>query len=262
MHDIRSAWIIYKNHFPAVYQHWSVITSGLLMTIFTVFTHVEKEQYGVFLFSISVLDVSGDPISALQLVFFDYFSIVWAVVCIGFVPVKILVPVVQSYTVSNSLWLRLAPTNIFTLALYRVLLVMIPSLSFGLMTSLWCGVFSLVHGIPYSMIVYPVYSLLAFILFTGSISILMAGRPTTLMEVRYAYVFLALIIPVLFLLLKNKLVYKFDGIFPFVFPYRADKLGFETLPGTITAIVMGVVLILFVLGINYIRILSQKNQKQ
>lgn len=262
MNNIKKGWIIYRNHFPSVYKHWTVVVSILLMLLFTFFTSLEADKSIIYFFSLPILDTMADRNFAFQVVFFDFFTVIWTIICLGFVPVKILAPVVQSYTVSNLLWLKLGPTNRYDLTLYRVMLVIIPACVFGIVSVLWALLFSTVHQIPFSEIIYPVYSLLAFILFTGSISLCMSGKPTTLIEVRYAYIFVILVIPVLLFLLKSKIIYKLNGRYPFVFPYRADKLGFETLPGTITAIVIGVILILIITGVNYIRIISQKYQNQ
>ncbi|MFM9948613.1 MAG: hypothetical protein ACKV1O_11800 [Saprospiraceae bacterium] len=259
MNNIRSAWTIYKNHLTPLYRHWTVIFSVILMLLFTFFTSLDERQYAITFFSLPIFDVQSDKNSAFQYVFFDYFEIIWGVICLGFVPFKILVPVVQSYTVSNSLWLRLAPTNTYILALYRAMLVLIPTIVFGVVALLWEFLFSIVHGLSFSLIGYPVCSMLAFMLFTGSLSICMAGKPTTMIEIRYAFIFIAFIIPIVLGSLKSKFIYTLNGIYPLVFPYDADELGFETLPGTITAIVIGIAIIILILGINYFRIVSQKH---
>lgn len=179
---------------------------------------------------------------SLKYAFYDLFIAGWIVV-VFFVFNKVLMPVTTSYMVSQSLWLRLASTNNTTLVISRIFQVFSATGLVFFISLIWVLAYSFRHQIGFHELVAAVYGASGYVLLSGGIIILLSGKPTTGIERRYAFVVLAMSIPVLLYLIgKNaNVIRRFDGFFPYALPLGLKDTTFESVRAYKTAGMIGAI---------------------
>ena len=156
---------------------------------------------------------------ALHYAFYDLYRCNWLLV-VFFVFNWVLMPLTSSYTVSQSLWLRLSGASYVALALSRILQALFAALLILLVSLVWVVVFALRHGLNFGDLMPPIYGLLAYVIFSSGLIIIMFGKPTTRMTRRTAYVVLAFSIPILLYVIGKNLevIHWSNGYFPYTVP--------------------------------------------
>lgn len=179
-----------------------------------------------------------DPEASLQRVFYDFFAFGWLPFVL-FVFSRVLLPVNMSYTVSQSLWLRLSHTSSMTLVAARLLQVLAATVLASGVGLLWILLYSTLHGIGANLLQHAVFGIACYTLLAGGIVIVLAGRPNLQAEKRFAFVVLAAALPFLLYLIGKHLGSRFDGFFPYAVPLGAKAANWDTTKAYLTAGTLG-----------------------
>lgn len=260
MIELRRAWILFKNNLRCQYRSKAILwilVYGILLTFFTTW----NEELGmVKLATFPVGELGEERLYALQDAFYDYVFVLYIPVILFYIRTQVLGPIAQSYTVSNSLWLRLAPTKPVSLALYRSLIVIGGTFFLAVTCFLWASLFSIWHNIPLRLLFQSVYSLTGYTLLTGGIIILFKGKPTQSLEMRQAHVWVVISIPFILYFFKDIGSRNFGSIYPFAAPYFKHVIGETTLHGTTAAAILGLILMSLNVAYTGIRFSNTSNQ--
>lgn len=260
MIELRRAWILFKNNLPFQYRSKAIlwiIAYGILLTFLTTWN---IEQGMVNLATFTVGELGEERIYALQDAFYDYVFVLYIPVILFYIRTQVLGPIAQSYTVSNSLWLRLAPTKPISLALHRSFIVIGGTFFLTVTCFFWASLFSLWHNIPLRLLFQSIYSLTGYTLLTGGIIIIFKGRPTQSLEMRQAYVWMVILVPFILYFFKDIGSRNFGSFYPFVAPYLKHVIGKTTLHGTTAAAILGLLLMSLNVAYTGIRFPNTSNQ--
>jgi hypothetical protein len=179
-----------------------------------------------------------DREASLQRVFYDFFALGW-LLFVFFMFSRVLLPVNMSYTVSQSLWLRLSHTSTITLTAARLLQVLAAIVLASGASLLWVILYSSFHGIGVSLLQHAVFGIAGYAFLSGGVIVFFSGRPNLQTEKRFALVVLAASLPFLLYLIGKHLGSHFDGFFPYAVPIGAKSANWDNTKASITAVALG-----------------------
>lgn len=243
MSELAKAWVIYQNVLPRQWRNRTLLVYVVGALLFTILTTWNSDQTMVNLAGIPIGDLEERRF-AFQDAFYDYVFLAYIPLLPFYIRTFILAPVTESYTVSNSLWLRLAPTRPVTLALYRMLIVVGGTVILWGVGFIWSVVFALWHDIPLGLLQQAIYSFAGFTLFAGGLITLLKGNPTQTIEMRQAYVWLVMLIPIGLYFFRETGSNALGPFYPFAAPYLKHTIGEITLNGTTAAALFGLLLLI------------------
>ena len=174
---------------------------------------------------------------------------------VAFIWPKLLFTLRRSFTISETLWIKFNQTSNATIVLARVLFIL-GSAGFVLLVSLiWALLFSVYHGVSFSILYIPILGLLGHILFATGITLWVCSSHRLRSDLGTLLTFLALIIPVLFEPLKMR--FRQLGEF---FPHSMPLSLSQTLPSTETAYICSALVGLVLIFFSFVKILKPFNQ--
>lgn len=235
--------VFWKQHLKSILL--TIIALVITVTVLTLFVSWD-DTIGKAMFINFYIGLAGEPREyALQFVFYDYFLLFWALIFFFLLPFKVLTPLTMSYTVSNSLWLRMTTVKWEYIQLARVFYVMSMSILIFCVGMFWAILFSFYQNLPFKMLFEAVFSLSVYTVFSGSIILLLRGSPIDSVEKRQTYVMISLLIPIALYILAKNLSPKVYGLLPFTFPLRANQLSYVSLRGNFMALLLALLFLLF-----------------
>ena len=180
---------------------------------------------------------------ALQYAFYDLYRSAW-ILAVFFVFNRVLMPVTMSYTVSQSLWLRLSQASPMALTLSRVLQVLFAALLLWGFSLVWMLVYAWRHGLSPADLIPASWGLTAYVLLAGALILVMWGKPNTRMPQRTAFAIVAASIPMLLYFFGNEpqIIRHSGGYFPYAVPLGLREMSLEAMRAYTGALVLGVVL--------------------
>lgn len=249
---LAKAWILYKNHFS--YQIKSKMIWFLIFwAVVTVLGTSWDENYEMVRFlSIKVGNVGDTRVFALQDIFVQLFQLTWLIVLFFYNPMYVLIPISQSYTVSNTLWLRLSPVSHVCIEIMRSLIIFGIALFFYFAGIIWAMSFSIFHGVGIRLLIQPATSLLGFMFMTGGLMMWVSPGIRANTEIRYAVSIIVSAIPLILFIFRHSLSNILGLLLPYAYPYSSANLSSATLKASISAALFGVILGLFKLIFNLV----------
>lgn len=246
MKELKQAYILYNNY---VISNWRYIVFCILLIIgislFVTFSIQWNSEFGKVQFLNVLVGLNGEPREyALQYAFFDYFKLTWVVLLLVFFPWKVLSPISESYTVSNTLWLRLSSATDLSITIYRVLIILITTVVVASISFFWIMLFSIIQSIPISMLWEAGLAITSYVLFSGGLIISLRGKSTLPLNIRQIFVILAWIVPLSFYAFRVFFSERMHGFFPFSFPYGANELSYKTIRASFSACALGILLLI------------------
>lgn len=260
--EINNSFTIYSNLLKTQISHWTLKIFVLVGIITTLALNWDTELERVKFFSIPIGKLGEEKIYALQDAFFDMFIIGWILSLLFYIKPLILSKVTNSFTISNSLWLKFMPITSMTKAISRVFAIIIPTLLITLLSIFWACFFSIYHNVPIKLLIPAISSLTSFSLFTGGLILLYKGHPNTNLQFRQAVVVLVLCVPLIIFIFRKILIEISPYFVPFCAPYTSDIIGKTTTVGTISSFVLGIsLLILHILISKFKNLKISTNEK-
>lgn len=249
---MKKAWVLYQNVLPGQLRSRALLVYAIYALLLIFLTTWNADETMVNLAGFTVGDLE-ERTFAFQDAFFDYVFMAYIPLLPFYVRSHILGPVAESYTVSNSLWLRLAPTKPLTLALYRLLIVIGGTLILWSVSFVWSVLFALWHGLPLGLLQQSIFSLAGYTLLTGGLITLCKGRPTHTIELRQAFVWMIMLVPIGLYVFRAAGTSRLGAFYPFAAPYLKHNIGADTFNGTLAAAVLGLALLLANATYSYLK---------
>lgn len=182
--------------------------------------------------------------------FFSMFFIAWVMKIIA-----------DSFTISNTLWLRLNNTTSFTLALSRVLYVITMALGIVIFAVIWVVLFGLKNSFFDKYLLLPFFFFLSvYFLLTGVI-ILFYTFWGTFLNQEFSSIILVFFILIGISLFKEKVNSSWIRFLPTVFPAEITTLKSTTQTGYWINAAIGLIAMIIHLTYNYTLNYNNKNEK-
>ena len=201
-----------------------ILAIGCLLTCL-VHWDPEKNILGIGPLEFPEVSVEQGEDRILSVFFYELISWSWIGFMVFFFVQHILYPLANSFSASQTLWLRLTPASSLELAFARLIVV---AASMG-----WIGAqcfalglfYSIMHGQSLPELMLPVLGLMSHILFASGIILVFRLTPTTSASTRAGVVFIALLTPVVLSIIGNQLTEAFHGFFPYTSPFITESTG-------------------------------------
>ncbi len=215
-HPVYTLTLFYAEWLRPVRQSAWVLIAAILMISGTLLFHWDSEARVLRLAFWTI--ARPDREDGLLDLFREWSSVVW-LLFLPWLSRHVLLPLTNSFTVSESLWLRLAKTTHLTLALARGAVVVLAAVLLGSGMALWAAVFAYKQQVDWAPLLWIAAGVTGYVLLTGSLTILWQGKPTLTLKQRHSQVFLVMGIPFALTGLAYLIGYKVDGFLPFAFPF-------------------------------------------
>ena len=141
-----------------------------LLQIISVFI-IQYDGENVFLLNTIVVNSGINKKEALEFVYYEYFSLSWILFSTLYLLPKLLLPLSNSFSVNQLLWLRLTPCSPIEIATTRVLWVISWAIWLSFSGIIWLLLIIYHHRIFLDNIFLDITGLASYIIFTGSIVI-------------------------------------------------------------------------------------------
>ena len=218
--------------------------SGILILIaISLISQWNEGAYWVEFFAIHS-SPREDKLDAFRGYFFELFSVGWLYLS-AVLYHRFLLPLSTSFTVSETLWLRLSAISYRQLNLARISTVLAWTILVGAIGLLWVGTFTLVHGLAFNQLSMAIYGLTGYTLMIGGLTLFLEGSPTTSLKSRFSLASLITLIPFLFTLICWLFRARLDGMMPFSAPFVFHFEEINVARGFLLANLFGIMLLLY-----------------
>lgn len=234
------------------------ITTIIMMV--TLLTSWDENLKQLSFFGISFYNGSRDV--ALQSLFIDWFNFWWILLIFIIIYPYFLVPLNDSFSISNLLWLKLNNSTNIDIAFSRVIFCVVFTLIFVVLATFWTFVFAIRHSIWQFSLLYPILGILSFLILTSGITLMLnsfSNRPPTnsiLVPI------LAVSIPIILSLLDKQARSFLGDNFPNAMPFSLTNLNSITIRAYISSIIIGVAAFMFHLIMNYVTFKKLSHEKK
>ncbi|MDF0552489.1 hypothetical protein [Kamptonema sp. UHCC 0994] len=217
MIDLNKTWIIVKPEIIKLIKSYHLlILLGAGIIIVTQFYGWDKESLTIF--NIPLEGYHGSRETVYKNLLHEWFS--WAWIYITFyVLLRLLLPLGDSFSVSQLLWLRLTPCSPWEIAAARAIWVIAYGVWLGFLGLIWVLVTSLYHHIYPANVLLDVLGLVSYIIFVGGMIAVLDFDPECDYFSKRVIVFFALFLPSLLDLLKIGIGGLFHSQYIRFFPY-------------------------------------------
>lgn len=251
--ELKKAWILYRRQFMALSTNRAIIGFMIYAIVLTFITTWNDDQKMVNLASFVIGELGEEKQYAFQDAFYDYYFVAYIPLILFFIRPFVMNEVIESHTVSNALWLRMAPTTQITLVLYRIMIIAGAGLLLLTISILWAALFSIYHNINFTLLIQSFYSLFGYVILAGGLIIFIKGKPNQKIELRHAYVWLILILPIVLFFFRDTGFKKFGYIYPAAGPYLKHNIGVASWSSTNAAVILGSFLLTLALLITCLK---------
>lgn len=243
MNEIQKAWLLAKPYIEKLITDKGFWISFIFL-FFCSFLYKWDSKNNLLtsiLFSKSFKVV--DAKTGFNMLFYDFYIVWWYVILFIFVLSKILFPLKNSFTISETLWIKFNQTSNLTLAISRIIFILGSSVFLFLVSCFWMVVFCLFYQTPLDYLYIPILGLIAQVILSTSLVLWLCSYHKLRSDFSVLLSIAALIFPVFlkFLLKSN---YNFLGDF---FPHTMPLVLSSVLPSTrlsyFSALILGVFLI-------------------
>lgn len=232
----------------------TLLLFGLLMG-FSLLTFWDESSESVFLLgSINLFDVTLSSIrsEAFNALFYDLYSTFWLFLLLTYIPNRIIYPLSNSFSVNQSLWIRMLPhTTNFDFALSKIF-YLIYSLTILFLASLaWVIMFASLKGLRIQDLLTPVIGLMGHVIIAAGMIFIVCYNKKMAAATRKSWVFLTLFLPILLYLIGDVSARKLNGFFPYAAPFAVKYNGHIVLKPFLTNLLVGVFLLSVFLMKNF-----------
>lgn len=222
---------------------WAYLLVG--MVIFPIFfAYWNEDKLEVVIFSVVNLDLpSFNRELCLAYVFDDFFALYWLVVVFIFIPKLSFNRLINSFTISNLLYLKLSPVSPFQIKLYRTSIVFGTALFYSGISLVLAIIYCFVHNIPARGPLISIFGLFTHIIFSGGLLLIFQLPLNAELPDRRRWLYFFILFPVVVYIFCNQLIDNVNGFLPFTTPFVLRTKGFAVLKSLNLATFLGILFI-------------------
>lgn len=195
----------------------------------------------------------------LRLFYYEMSSWAWACIMLIILTKKVFHPLAHSFSISQTLWLRLLPTNASVLAWGRFLFVLLTALGLGALTLLWACSYAYWHKLAVGDLLLPALGLTGYVLFSGSLILHLSANHRAHPAQRMAILFFCFFAPIIIFGASRGLAGLLQGYCPYSLPFIAEQMGNRAWRPFLTTATLGAaLLVLYPIKVGFQCIRLQK----
>lgn len=207
----------------------------------------------------SMLEYDAPRETVLKVVLHRTFINFWIAFLFFFWIPKVQFKLASSFSISQTLWLKLNRTRHITLALSRVIFLILVSVAFALFSVIWSFIYSTYHQLTITSFQPSILGFLGFLLFSGSLTLTFTASHRLSKDLSLVLAMTFSFFPILLGFFKEhtKKVWAY-------FPHNQPILNFEEIsPSIVRSYESSIWIALFLLGVYLIKnsILEHINSK-
>jgi hypothetical protein len=172
---------------------------------------------------------------------YEIFSCSWLFIAISILPNYLLLPLVESFSISQILWLRFTPCLSSEIALAKVFWVISWGLWINVLTVIWAVIYSIFHHIILADVFLHIVGLFGHVVFSGGIIVVLDFLLREDHRYRITISTVALLLPLVISFVHFSQIIKDDKYLPFVIPFTNAS---ENMSNFISAAITGTILLL------------------
>ncbi len=242
MTELNKALILSKFNIISFFKSKGLWFSYFFCVLISIFNNWDDKRKSLVLLNIPVY--WDNRTTAFKSLFYEVYNFWWILLIIVIIQ-KIMFPLKDSFTISNTLWLRFSYATPTTLAISRVFLVLFFVLFIIALSMIWLMLFLSKQNLDFNYIyLLPIWGLTGYILLSSSLLLLFDSNHLLNNNARIMIVLVSLFIPMGLFYFENKFTQIFDGFFPYSFPVGFDKVEIYTQRAYLTSIFIGIIFLL------------------
>ena len=227
----------------------AVIVIFLILFLISCFTFWYESEESVFLFGvIDWYDVTLSSVreESFRVLFYDLYSTFWLFLLMTYLPNKLLLPISNSFSVNQNLWMRFLPeVTILDVGLSRVYSLLVSLCIILVFSLIWIFTYSFIKEISVRELLIPVLGLIGHMIFSVGLLLWVCSNNQLTIAVRKSWCYLLLFLPILLYMAGSSFANKLGGFFPYTSPFSAKYNGAIVTKPFLTTLLIGLVLIIF-----------------
>ncbi|NUO00597.1 MAG: hypothetical protein HUU01_08275 [Saprospiraceae bacterium] len=245
--DLVNAFYVIKHRLSRILESrlfWIIVGIGIIAVVFSGWDENQK-VIRVFGFPLERFSLGKTKHEALRVWFYEIISLIW-IALIFFIYSKVIVPINQSFVVSQSLWLRLSPLSNVEVAISRVLFIVVVAFGLGCVVLALAILYMLLSGSNFYDLLIPVYGVIGYVLLSGGLVVAIPPLPTAdRVSKQIRTIAATAFIPfLLYYPIGYNISEAVSGFAPFAIPFVAETIGFRAERPFISAGITGLFLLL------------------
>lgn len=229
---------------------WIIFTIGFLLLIGSEWD-IDSQKLKVLGLTIDGFGIGQTQSDIMLAHFYDVISTIWLFIIITFGFQKVLLPMSKSFSVSQTLWLRLTPISSVELAISRIIVILSGTILITILSSILAMLYWLMHGNQATQLFLPIIGFTGHLLISGGLIVSCNPGLTTSLSFRTMLAVLFAGLPMLSYILFHNIADNLNGFFPYTAPFIFKDIGMIALkPFLMTGLVGSILLILHPVSIS------------
>lgn len=165
--------------------------------------------------------IENDDSKTFNYAYCDLYRTFWILFILPFIYRKILIPLASSFSVNQSLWLRMLNVNYVSVHLSRVYYFLFGAILISASSLIWGCLFIIFYNIDVIEIFKSYLALIGYLFFTSGLVFCLCWKKNINMDTRTALIFTSMSIPFLlfFFVTGSNIPAYLNGYFPASYPY-------------------------------------------